>query len=185
MKKKIRDLLCCALLAGCLGLYVVAYVVYQQTVISFLSSILAPAMITLCSALVLYDKYEWLFGTTNKAVGLFCHIYIIGAVSYATFMGGNFWLPANTDTYTEAVTIVGKKITQYEKTYRVGRRMHRSGQMVYSYYLDIVTADNMHKEIRINRQTYYMAKEKRPAELLLQKGVFGLPVIKSVKFVHD
>lgn len=181
MKRKIHYLLCCSALVGCLLLYVVSYILYKQTIVGFWASLYVPILLTLCSAPVLYKRYRWLSGTGDVTVNVLCHIYVVGAISYSAAIVGNFYLPKSGPEYRETVTVVGKEVTKREKMYRAGHRMQRTGKMIYLYYLGIRLQDGEQKEIMVSRQEFNKAKEGAPAELVLQKGVCGFPVLKKVE----
>lgn len=92
-------------------------------------------------------------------------------------MGGNYMLADASSTRKEEVLITGKTIETRNQTYR-RRHFLTTRRPQKNYYFTVRFHDGTDKKIPVSHTAYYRFRENMSMELDIQKGFFGLRVIK-------
>ena len=50
----------------------------------------------------------------------------------------------------------------------------------YEYYIGVVFGNGMRKDIPVTRSVYNRTRQGAPTELQLDRGLFGMPVVRKV-----
>lgn len=156
----------------------VGYILFEKT----LAAWWIPVGVALAAALLtfpLYRKWTWLTTTEDKTLNLLCHLVSVGALCYGLFLAGNYFLADADSQHDVSVTVIDKRMKQYEKRRRVGRRHYVPDGMRYEYYLTVSFDNGKVETLHVSRAVYQKARKGKPKVLSLSQGKFGLPVIKK------
>lgn len=102
----------------------------------------------------------------------------LSAIAALMFLMGNFTLKG-TERHIEEATVERVFSRKEHHTRRVGRRYVSSGQSYKVYYMELVFRDGQKKQIRLGRNPSQRYRKGTRLELSVEKGLFGIPVIKS------
>lgn len=162
-----------ALVSGSIG-----YAIFEDT--------LAPWWIPVGMAVAVaavtfpfYKKWCWLTESESKTINLICHFLCVGALAYGLFLAGNFGLADSGSTKEVTVTVLRKYVEEHRKTRRVGKHRYVSDGVRKQYYLEVMFEDGTVKALRVPISTYNKSQEDKPKTLVLQKGFFGLPIVRK------
>ena len=179
MKTKLLNIVRCAAILAAMVLYIMTDIVYEKTLVAWW----IPTAITTCAALgtilLLGKRWKWLTGTEDKWVNAACNAYMIGAITAGTMMIGNYYTTGN-DSYIMEVCVEKKNMIKKNVTQRIGKHRYRKSGVKYEYYLDVLTEDSMRKSIPVSRTVYNRIRYGGQAELHMQRGCIGLPVVKDI-----
>ncbi len=141
--------------------------------------ILLPALgIGFAAAFLLRKAAVRLSGTDNLFLNvLFAGLLISSLLSFG-FLGTNFWV-AGKDHHTETITVERLYSKTFHRSKRVGRRYTTTGEPYKVYYMEAAFSDGRTKEIRLGQRGFGKRKKGDRLELEIEKGFFGIPVIKS------
>ena len=112
------------------------YVIYEDTLAVWWIPVGVALLIALAT-LPFYRKWSWLTTTEGKVMNVLCHIGCVGAISYALFLSGNYWLADTASIYEETVMVQKKYIETHKKTRRVGKHRYVSNGVRKEYYLQV------------------------------------------------
>ena len=90
------------------------YVIYEDTLAVWWIPVGVALLIALAT-LPFYRKWSWLTTTEGKVMNVLCHIGCVGAISYALFLSGNYWLAGTASIYEETVMVQKKYIETHKK----------------------------------------------------------------------
>lgn len=152
------------------------YVIYEDTLASWWIPV-GMALLVALATLPFYKKWVWLTTMDGKVINCLCHIACVGAVSYALFLGGNYWLADASSTHEETVMIQKKYMETHKKTRKVGKHRYVSNGVRKEYYLQVVFENGNVETLHVSLATYNKTRQGKSKILTLQKGFFGLPVI--------
>ena len=124
-----------------------------------------------------YKMWTWLTAGEDKILNLLCHVICVGALSYASLLAGNYYWADPASEKKEEVVVQNKYQKTRQKTRRVGRGRYVADGTRKEYYLDVVFADGMKKNLHVSLSTYNKTSVGKTKVLALQKGFFGLSVI--------
>ena len=142
------------------------YVIYEDTLAVWWIPVGVALLIALAT-LPFYRKWSWLTTTEGKVMNVLCHIGCVGAISYALFLSGNYWLAGTASIYEETVMVQKKYIETHKKTRRVRKE----------YYLQVAFENGNVETLHVSSAVYNKTRQGKEKVLTLQKGFFGLPVI--------
>lgn len=108
---------------------------------------------------------------------LFAGLLLSSLLSFG-FLGINYWL-AGKDLHKETITVERLYSKTFHRSRRVGRRYTTNGEPYKVYYMEAAFSDGRTKEIRLGQRGYGKRKKGDRLELEIEKGFFGIPVIKS------
>lgn len=181
MSNKILTVLRCAVLFVCLILYVLSYVIYGKTMICFWTPVIVALLVAAVSASFMAGRWRWLTTSENKILNILCHLFVVGCVVYSVFLLGNYYLADASSEHTEEVYVEKKTKVKRRKTRRVGRNRYVSDGYRYEYYIYVRRNDNNSlKEISVSLNVYNKLRTGAIADLEMQKGFFGYPVVTHV-----
>lgn len=155
------------------------YVLYQKTVITWwwpVAVAMAVAGITVRS---LYGKWSVLTTSGNRTLNILCHFFAVGSVAYFAILGINYFFADAGTRHTEEVRVIDKSIRKHQKYRAVGRRRRVADGTYSNYYICVEFADGTGKEIPVTHAFYSRARKGATTVLEIQKGFFGIMVIKS------
>lgn len=152
------------------------YVIYEDTLAVWWIPVGVALLIALAT-LPFYRKWSWLITTEGKVMNVLCHIGCVGAISYALFLSGNYWLAGTASIYEETVMVQKKYIETHKKTRRVGKHRYVSNGVRKEYYLQVAFENGNVETLHVSSAVYNKTRQGKEKVLTLQKGFFGLPVI--------
>lgn len=104
---------------------------------------------------------------------------VVGALSAFAIIGGNYYMADESTAHTEEVKVVDKYREKHYKSRRVSRRVYTRGAPYWTYHVTVEFADGRRKPIEVTKKRYAKIKSGSIRELTLQKGLFGMPVVKG------
>lgn len=104
---------------------------------------------------------------------------VVGMVSAFAIIGGNYYMADESTSHPEAVEVVAKYREKHYKSRRVSRRVYTRGAPYWTYHVTVEFADGRQKSIEVPKKRYGNIKMGSVRELALQKGLFGMPVVKG------
>lgn len=125
-----------------------------------------------------YRKWVWLTGYTSKTVNLLCHLVCAGTLGYALFLSANYGLADSSSAHQEEVIVQQKFQKTHKKTRRVRKRTYVADGVRIEYYLLVTFKNGMEKNLPVPLSVYNKTRAGGTKTLTLQRGLFGLPVIK-------
>ena len=152
------------------------YVIYEDTLAVWWIPVGVALLIALAT-LPFYRKWSWLTTTEGKVMNVLCHIGCVGAISYALFLSGNYWLAGTASIYEETVMVQKKYIETHKKTRRVGKHRYVSNGVRKEYYLQVAFENGNVETLHVSSAVYNKTRQGKEKVLTLQKDFFGLPVI--------
>lgn len=159
-------------------LYVLGYIYYEKTILTWWWHVSAAAVITILSIPLGGNRWRWLTKTDGWLNHL-CHVYVIGGICYFLLSGCNYLLPTSAPIHEEQALVIGKKHTTRKLGYRSGRRYRQSNRKVEYYYLDVRFDNGKEKRVPVSRSTYYRARENSHWAFGMQRGALGFDIIKT------
>ncbi len=108
---------------------------------------------------------------------LFAGMLLSSLLSFG-FLGTNFWLSGE-DPHTETITVERLYSKTFHRSRRVGRRYTTTGEPYKVYYMEARFSDGRTKELRLGQSGFGKRKKGDRLEIEIDKGFFGIPVIKS------
>lgn len=126
-----------------------------------------------------YKKWRWLTENESKTLNLICHFLCVGAVAYVLFLAGNFSLADANSTKEVTVTVLKKYVEQHKKRHKVGKHRYVSDGIRKEYYIEVMFEDGTVKALHVSVPTFNKAQKGKPKTLVMQKGFFGLPIVRK------
>lgn len=187
-RKNLSAILRCAVATAFLVLYVMAYIAFEKTVVEWWKPAVVGACAIAVTGMTKMTRWRWLTATDDRTLNGLFHVYAVGAMAVGVFLLGNYWLPVRSNgtaddsrnSYSEKVVVETKEIVERDKTQRVGRHRYRKTGVRYEYYIGVVFGNGMRKDIPVTRSVYNRTRQGAPTELLLDRGLFGMPVVRKV-----
>lgn len=187
-KRNLSAILRCIVATAFLVLYVMAYIVFEKTVVEWWKPVVVGAVAIAVTGMTKMTRWRWLTTTDDRTLNGLFHVYAVGAVAVGVFLLGNYWLPVRDNDmtadgragYSETVVVEKKEIVERDKTQRVGRHRYRKTGVRYEYYIGVVFENGMRKDIPVTRSVYNRTRQGTTTELQLDRGLFGLPVVREV-----
>lgn len=185
-RRNLFAILRCIVATAFLVLYVMAYIAFEKTVVEWWKPVVVGVCAIAVTGMTKMKRWRWLTGTDDRTLNGLFHVYAVGAMAVGVFLLGNYWLPVSnaaggrqTD-YLEKVVVEKKEIVERDKTQRVGRHRYRKTGVRYEYYISVVFENGMRKDIPVTRNVYNRTRQGSPTGLLLDRGLFGMPVVRKV-----
>lgn len=187
-KRNLSAILRCIVATAFLVLYVMAYIVFEKTVVEWWKPVVVGAVAIAVTGMTKMARWRWLTTTDDRTLNGLFHVYAVGAVAVGVFLLGNYWLPVRDNDmtadgragYSETVVVEKKEIVERDKTQRVGRHRYRKTGVRYEYYIGVVFKNGMRKDIPVTHSVYNRTRQGATTELQLDRGLFGLPVVREV-----
>lgn len=166
-------------IALCFILCVFGYVCYEKTLVTWWRPVLVSAVVAVSTGLCLADRWRWLTASGNRTVNFLCHLYVVGTLGYAACMVSNYYVSDRASAVREEV-VVQKRLKTAHKTYRrLSRNRMVPNGVRYAYAVVVAFADGVQKEIPVSFAEYKRTGRNRKKVLIVEKGLFGMPVIKG------
>ena len=170
--KVLRVLVLCVVII----LYTIGYLFNEHTLVNWSTPVLISLMIAVLT-IPFYKMWTWLTTGEDKILNLLCHMICVGALSYASLLAGNYYWVDPASEKQEEVVVQNKYQKTRQKTRRVGRGRYVADETRKEYYLEVVFADGMKKNLHVSLSAYNKTSVGKTKVLALQKGFFGLSVI--------
>lgn len=152
---------------------------YQNTLIDWKIPVGITAVLALISASVMHRRWRKLTQTDYTPVNFGCHAIVSFSIMIFLFFAGNYFLAADETKHTETVTVEKKFREERQRTRRVGRRMVRTGEVYYEYFIEVRFDDGRLKKLHVSTGKYRHTRTGTTLPLDIEMGYFGIPVIKS------
>lgn len=153
--------------------------IYSDTITQWWLPVIPAAMVALGTAPMLTHRWKRLTDIDSTIVNLLCQIFVFGSITYSLFLGVNYWC-ADPETIVEEKAEV---VDKYQKTHTRYRRVSRRSRVpdghYYTYHLLLRLNDGREKEVEVPFNTYRRTRNGGHRTITLEKGFFGLTVIKK------
>jgi len=161
-----------------MGVY--GYICYEKTLVAWWWPVVVAGLTTLLSVAPFGHRWQWLSGSSDRTLNLICHLYAVSLFSYFVLLAGNYHLTAASSAHTEDAVVLRKEMRKKVITQRSGRRYRNIQRTVYEYHFTLRFSDGSCKEIPVEQSDYNRIHTEGHCTLNLQKGLFGLQVIKAI-----
>ena len=162
-----------------------ATMLHRNTIVAWRWPVIISLIVGAAVALNIRGFIGYLTGMANAAVNYAVATALVFALSIGAFYTINYY-GSDPDTVESCKAEVCRKYK--EEHYQV-RRLSRNrtvrGQKYYVYYMDIRLPDGRRKPMSISAGEYSRLKVGRSLDLAVEKGFFGIPVIKNSAFPVD
>lgn len=153
------------------------YMIYENTLSVWWIPVGAAGMVAGIT-FPFYKKWVWLTTYDSKTVNLLCHLICVGTLGYLLFLSANYGLADSSSTHEEEVVVQQKFQKKHKKTRRVRKRTYVADGVRIEYYLLVTFKNGMEKNLPVPLSVYNKTRAGGTKILTLQRGFFGLPVIK-------
>ena len=151
---------------------------YGDTITQWWIPVIPAAMVAFGTAPMIYHRWIRLTDIDSKIVNFICHIFVFGAITYFLFLGVNYWCADPQTIVEEQVEVVDKYQKSHTKYRRVSRNRRVPDGHYNTYHLLLKLHDGREKEIEVPFSTYRSTRNGGHRNLTLEKGFFGLTIIK-------
>lgn len=107
-------------------------------------------------------------------------------LSFAVFCGTlyslNFYIADETSAVEYSAAVLSKFSEEHYHVRRISRNRVRRGEKYKVYYINIALPDGRSKKIEVPVSEFIRIKEGKRIKLLMETGLFGIPVIKNLSF---
>ena len=135
-----------------------------------------PAVVT---ALPLMPRWQWLFGFSKAVYTLPFHLVVTGSVVFFMFLGLNYWGSDKNTAHIEHTTVVEKFRKEHTRYRRVSRNRRVPDGTYHTWHLKLQFPDGRTKNREVTFSAYRRTRVGSTRDLNMERGLFGLPVIKS------
>lgn len=167
------------------GLLVIGLLLVSISVNLYGKTIVEPwlpygiALLLGVASIAVSGVWRCLTGTSRWWINALYGFAVVGALSAFAIIGGNYYMADESTAHTEEVKVVDKYREKHYKSRRVSRRVYTRGAPYWTYHVTVEFADGRRKPIEVTKKRYAKIKSGSIRELTLQKGLFGMPVVKG------
>ncbi len=167
------------------GLLVIGLLLVSISVNLYGKTIVEPwlpygiALLLGVASIAVSGVWRCLTGTSRWWINALYGFAVVGALSAFAIIGGNYYMADESTAHTEEVEVVDKYREKHYKSRRVSRRVYTRGAPYWTYHVTVEFADGRRKPIEVTKKRYAKIKSGSIRELTLQKGLFGMPVVKG------
>lgn len=151
---------------------------FSLTIVSPALVVIPAVAIALLAAYLLREKLCRLSANDNKIINTLLATLFFTSLLTCAFLCANYSLKG-TGMHEEEVTVERLYHKTRHRTRRVGRRYVANGEPYNVYYMEIAFSNGNRKEIYLGQHGYKGYRQGRSITLKIEKGAFGIPVIKS------
>lgn len=135
-----------------------------------------PAAVT---AMPLLPRWQWLFGFRKAIATLPIHLFFMSSVVFFMLLGVNYWGTDKSTAHTEHTTVVAKFRKEHTRYRRVSRNHRVPDGKYHTWHLTLQFADGRTKNMEVPFSTYRNTRKGATRDLSIERGLFGMQVIKS------
>lgn len=167
------------------GLLVIGLLLVSISVNLYGKTIVEPwlpygiALLLGVASIAVWGVWRCLTGTSRWWINALYGFAVVGALSAFAIIGGNYYMADESTAHTEEVKVVDKYREKHYKSRRVSRMVYTRGAPYWTYHVTVEFADGRRKPIEVTKKRYAKIKSGSIRELTLQKGLFGMPVVKG------
>lgn len=172
-----KNILRCAAGAGCILLYVWGYVIYEHTLVDWWLPATGAVVVVLFTFGPLSGLWPAVTGSADRWINIACHVFVMGAMGWFAFLGGNGLGADIGSDYDETVTVTEKITATRNRYHRAGRRMVRYDTYKV-YYLRLEFESGRSKRVPVSLARYNKVREGGQMTLPVSGGRFGFPVVR-------
>lgn len=158
-----------------------AFVLQESTLVRWWIPVLASFPVAAALALPLERAVGGLTGWSSRAARYAAAFAAAFSITVGTVYTLNFYLSSRTSARSVEAVIAGKHSEERHRSRRAGRRYTASGEKYYEYYLDVLMPDSTRRKIKVSASGYVNTRSGSPATLTIERGLFGMDVIKDFK----
>ena len=155
-------------------------VLQDRTIVRWIVPVGIAVGIGVVTAPVGFVLWRWLTGSQGMVVNALCHVVIVGCLVYPGFLAANMYLADSASEHVETVKVVGKSTQKHDTHRRVRRSTYVKSGVRYTYHIDVEFPDGTKKSIQLQKGAYNHYRQGRTYDFVMQKGLFGIPVIKDM-----
>lgn len=193
MRLSLRKLMICEIMKDFFrqvvlwGLLIVSALLLALSIHFYGSTIVKPwvpfgmAVLLGIASIAVSGIWRRLTGSAKWWINALYGFAVVGAVSAFAIMGGNYFMADESTAHIEEVEVVDKYREKHYKSRRVSRRVYTRGAPYWTYHVTVEFADGRRKSIEVTQKRYQRIRNGSVRELTMQKGLFGMPVVKGGK----
>lgn len=129
-------------------------------------------------------RCKWIAQLTHSSVRAVNFIIASSAsvvITLGMFYSINYFCADTTTKHAEKAVVLSKYREKHYRTRRLSRNRSVRGENYYMYHLSLRFADGLTKDITVPPQQYSKVRTGDSIIYAIQRGLFGIPVIKNRK----
>lgn len=162
----------------CMLCYGAAFALVSRTLITGWIPFAISFVLALISGSTLWKIWIRITESENFWINYLCHIAAATGIIATLLLGCNYFFADEDTLHTENVTVERKYYKTRHRSRRVGRRYTTNGEPYKVYYMEIRFSDGRLKEQSLSFDEYRKTKKGKNLEIPVEKGLFGINVIK-------
>lgn len=126
-------------------------------------------------------KLQWATTARSRLLNVAAGIFISFSIIYGGFIAMNY---VKSDASTSAsfkTSVVGKYSEERYRVKRVARHRTTRGEKYHVYCILVSLPEGKTKKVEVSPGEYIKIKRGQKIELKIEKGLFGIPVIKNLR----
>lgn len=159
-----------------------ATVLHRNTIVAWQWPVIISLIVGATVALNFRSFIAYLTGVANTAVNYAVAAAFVFAISIGAFYTVNYYWSDPDTVVTCRAEVTRKYREEHYQVRRLSRNRTVHGQKYYVYFMEIRLHDGRLKPMSITAGEYSRLKAGRSVDLAVEKGFFGIPVIKNSAF---
>lgn len=157
-----------------------ASVLHRNTIVDWRWSVLIALVASAAAAFNLKDMMRRLSAIASPAVNYLLSTAFLFCVGIGAFYTINYYGSHSDTGTTVAAEVCRKYKEEHYRTRRLSRGRTVRGSKYYVYYMEVRLPDGRLKPISISAGQYSRLRKGCSIPLTVERGFFGLPVIKNL-----
>ena len=158
-----------------------ASVIFGETLVEWWIPVVLCLSVSAAAAVPLGRRMKYLTTSSNRYVNFAAALVMV----FSVVAGGLFTLNYYGSDRNSRSEVKAEVARKYRKTRhrsrRVSRRVYTQGEKYYVYYFELALPGGRRKELHVDTKQYHRTREGAVLTLEVEKGLFGVPVIKEHK----
>lgn len=166
--------------ALCVVLCVYGTVVFDRTVVHVLVPVGVALVIAAVTLPLSRRLWPWLTDSSDRWVNALCHTAIIGSIAYSAFLSANIHLADPASGHVETVMVTDKQHKTHDTYRRIRKNRYVKDGVRHTYHVEFEFNGGTRKTVQVSNSLYRHYRNGCSYDLIMQKGLFGIPVIKDM-----
>lgn len=159
-----------------------AAVIQNNTLIDWWVPASVCAVVAIPCGILLKGVVRWITHFVRPMWNIIAGCVLSFAVFLGSFYALNYYMADEASSQEYRVPVLDKFTEEHYHVQRVSRYRVRRGQKYQVYYVYVELPDSSGKKIEVPVSEYVKIKKGRRITLRMERGLFGITVIKNLKF---
>lgn len=180
--RAIKIIITIALTATAIILLGMAAVLHNHTIIEWWKPVGVCILFAIPSGILMKGLMHKLMHFSRSVWNVIAGAVLWFGIFIGLFYSLNYFKSNETSAQERSVKVLSKYTEEHYHTKRVSRNTVTCGEKYKVYYINIELQNDHEKRIEIPAREYVKIKAGSRITLRIETGLFGIPVIKNLKF---